>query len=169
MVLEVNSAECCELVMCNMQAEVSTIFCSMQMATATGETMTADGRPKYVLSVDIGSTSMRCFVVDAEAKFIASASQPVKFGMLCLEDLVSSFCAGMCFWSCLYGLATHTVSTRHSLLFSDVSHMLQIETQIPAQGHVELDPEVIWSSFVLVVKDAMKCEFALALVLWNMC
>eukprot|EP00117_Sycon_ciliatum_P046607 scpid82231/ scgid3442/ Putative glycerol kinase 5; ATP:glycerol 3-phosphotransferase 5 len=33
----------------------------------------------YVVSVDIGSTTMRCFIVDADAKFIAVAVQPIEY------------------------------------------------------------------------------------------
>ncbi|XP_065178159.1 putative glycerol kinase 5 isoform X1 [Sycon ciliatum] len=77
------------------------------MASKSADSILDNGERKYVLSVDIGSTSMRCFVIDKDLKFVGKAAQPMEY-------------------------------TR------------------PQQGHVELDPELIWERFVTIIKEAME-------------
>ena len=85
---------------------------------------------KYIVSVDVGTTSIRCFVFDENGSMVSSDKAQVFIVYI-------------------------VISLQRNLYYTLASQLTQL---YPHQGWNELDPEEVWSKFQSVVKNSLQSK-----------
>lgn len=100
-------------------------------------------KESFILSVDVGTTSIRCHVYDKEANTRGSCTTKVPLTTLVL-------------WNCAFPHIVHFCVKRaqNRLLLWCASP--QVVPLYPEVGHVEMDPEALWNGFTSVVRGAVQ-------------
>lgn len=132
---------------------------NVQLNQPKGETMATlrNGYRKetFILSVDVGTTSIRCHVYDKEAKIRGTSTSQVSLGKCQFWGwaLLSPWLYPM---TLIHRLA-YIKRCRWILGFlSKRVYFSQVSLLYPEPGRVEMDPEDLWQSFVKVVKGAIQ-------------
>lgn len=86
---------------------------------------------KYIASLDIGTTSIRCFIYDVNVQIVGKACSNV------ISEIVF-----------------HTFHT-HRFWLNNILFQLQIELLYPQPGYVEINPDDLWHKIVATIQNAI--------------
>lgn len=110
----------------------------------------------FILSVDVGTTSIRCHVYDKQANIRGS----------CTTKVCLAFPSSSCFTrpspkssTCMYHIRCNIwvfYPVIIKLMFCIVVIFYQVVPLYPEVGYVEMDPEALWTGFITVVKGAVQ-------------
>lgn len=101
-------------------------------------------KESFILSVDIGTTSIRCHVYDKTANIRGSCTTKV------LISRRSNYTANTPLSLCNISMNGVTVGILMLLIF------LQVIPLYPKVGYVEMNPDAIWKGFITVAKGAVQ-------------
>lgn len=100
-------------------------------------------KERFILSVDIGTTSIRCHVYDKAANIRGS----------CTTKVLVSRCSN---YTTNTQLSLYNISMNGVAVGILMLTFLQVIPLYPNVGYVEMDPDAIWKGFISVTKGAVQ-------------
>lgn len=105
---------------------------------------------KYIASLDIGTTSLRCFIYDINVHIVGKASAKVCF-------IFHKY--NLDFRLVLFNISISKTNA-HFFLYSKILFFFwnfsQIELLYPQPGYVEINPGDLWQSIVATIQNAIS-------------
>lgn len=95
----------------------------------TTTTTTTTEEKKYIAALDIGTTSLRCFIYDSNVRICGVASEKVK---------------------CIDIVAIHCRRLKIFLRF------IKIELLYPQPGYCEINPDDLWTAVLKTIREAIE-------------
>lgn len=91
---------------------------------------------KYIASLDIGTTSIRCFIYDINVNIVGRACANVNIQLLLKKIMYN----------------TNVILTGKNKSF----FLYQIELLYPQPGYVEINPDELWQSILKAIQNAIS-------------
>lgn len=114
---------------------------------------------KYILTLDIGTTTIRSYIYNSRTETVGRAVDQVKIISIKTKLYITTFVLELQN-SCIFFEINYYISFFYGI--SEVIFIcfcLKVVLHYPQPGYVEIDPDELWESVVRVVQKSLSSKF----------